>query len=131
MRDELYYASIFAGLELNSCKAGFPHTMGYALTEDFHLPHGRACTAFLPEYVKRGAMVYPERGKRFFELLGCNLREFEAVVTALTDADYIKMTREQISDYVSRWSGVANFARSPGGFTLTDAKALLTKLFLK
>ena len=48
MRGDLYFGSIYAGLELNICGAAFPHTVGYVLTENFGVPHGKACTALMP-----------------------------------------------------------------------------------
>lgn len=46
MREELYYGSLYAGIVLSACGTAFPHPLGYVLTEDFSIPHGRACTAF-------------------------------------------------------------------------------------
>jgi len=41
------------------------------------------------------------------------------------------MTLEQVERYASRWGDVKNFRVSPGGFTAEDAKALLTRLFVR
>ena len=38
-RDTLYFASLYAGFALNKGGTGFPHGMGYALTEDYNVPH--------------------------------------------------------------------------------------------
>ena len=130
-RDELYYASLYAGMELNICGAGFPHGMGYALTEDFALPHGRACAAFMPSYVKRGMEFKNALAMEFFSMLGTNFPEFEKIILTLTDLSGISMTEEQIESYCARWQNLKNFKNSPGGYNVTEAGQVLRELFLK
>lgn len=130
-RDELYYASLYAGMELNICGAGFPHGMGYALTEDFALPHGRACAAFMPSLVKRGMEFKNVLAMEFFSILGTNFPEFEKIILTLTNLSEISMTEEQIENYCARWQNLKNFKNSPGGYNVTEADLVLRKLFLK
>lgn len=130
-RDELYYASLYAGMELNICGAGFPHGMGYALTEDFALPHGRACAAFMPAYVKRGMEFKNALAMEFFSMLGTNYPEFEKVIYTLTDLSGISMTEAQIAAYCERWQNLKNFTNSPGGYNTAEAEQVLKELFLK
>lgn len=129
-RAELYCASLYAGMALNICGAGFPHGMGYALTEDFHLPHGRACAAFLPAYVARGMEFKNALAMAFFSMIGTNFPEFEKIILSLTDLSGIAMTEAQIADYGVRWQGLKNFKNSPGDYNTTEAEALLRHLFL-
>ncbi len=131
MRDELYYASLYAGMELNICGAGFPHGMGYALTEDFHLPHGRACTAFMPAFVRRGMEFKNPLAMEFFSMIGTNYPEFEKIIYTLTDLSGISMTEEQIAAYCTRWQNLKNFKNSPGSYNVTEAERILRELFLK
>ncbi len=130
-RDDLYYASLYAGMELNICGAGFPHGMGYALTEDFALPHGRACTAFLPSYVARGMQFKPGLSEEFFALLDTDFEAFEKIILSLTDLSDISMTESQIAAYCARWENLKNFKNSPGGYNTAEAEKVLRKLFLK
>lgn len=131
MRDALYYASLYAGMELNLCGAGFPHGMGYALTEDFGLPHGKACAAFLPAYVRRGIECKPALAAEFFALLGTEFAEFEKIILSLADLSDISMTEAQISAYCTRWQNLKNFKNSPGGYSADRAGDVLRALFLK
>lgn len=131
MRDDLYYASLYAGMELNICGAGFPHGMGYALTEDFQLPHGRACTAFMPAYVKRGMGFKNALAMEFFSMIGTNYPEFEKVILSLTDLSGITMSETQIAAYCERWQDLKNFKNSPGGYNTAEAEIVLRELFLK
>lgn len=131
MRNDIYYTSLYAGMALNICGAGFPHGMGYALTEDFALPHGRACAAFMPSYVVRGIEFKPDLAKEFFTLLGTDFEEFEQVILSLTDLSDISMTESQITAYCARWKNLKNFKNSPGGYNTAEAETVLRKLFLK
>ena len=69
MREELYYGSLYAGIVLSACGTAFPHPLGYVLTEDFSIPHGRACTAFLPAFLERGEQFEAERAAEYYQLL--------------------------------------------------------------
>lgn len=131
LRDEMYYASLYAGMELNLCGAGFPHGMGYTLTEDFGLPHGRACAAFLPAYVQRGIECKPNLASEFFALLGTDFAEFQKIIRSLADLTGISMREAQIKDYCVRWRELKNFKNSPGGYSAEQAGDVLRALFLK
>lgn len=131
MRDELYYSSLNAGMAINGTGTCFPHTMGYALTEDYNIPHGLACAAFCPRFVKRAMKYKNELSMSYFNILGTNYPEFEKIITTLAPTNDISMTLEQIDNYCQNWENVKNFKNSPGGFTKVDARELLTKLFLK
>lgn len=130
MRERLYYGSLYAGIVLSACGTAFPHPLGYVLTEDFNIPHGRACTAFLPAFLARGEQFEPQRAAEYYQVLGTDFEQLSSIVERLTDVASVRMTPEQVEQYVSRWGEVKNFRVSPGGFTAEDAKALLTKLFV-
>lgn len=129
MRDELYYASIFSGMTLNACGTAFPHGMGYALTEDFNVPHGRACSVFMPALFRRGLEIKPESTRELLNLINTNYPEFEKIISELTGLKDIKMTEEQINAYGERWVNLKNFNNSPGGYSAEQAKNLLRELF--
>ena len=130
MRERLYYGSLYAGVVLSACGTAFPHPLGYVLTEDFGIPHGRACTAFMPAFLERGARFAPARAEEYYRLLGTDFDTLRGVVERLTDASAVQMMPEQVSGYCARWEDVKNFRVSPGGFTAEDAGELLTKLFV-
>lgn len=129
MRSNLYYSSLFAGMALNITGACYPHTMGYTLTEDYALPHGFACAAFLPSFVKRSMKYKNEAAIRYFSLLSSNYPELERILCGLVDLEKVSMTDEQIDLYCSGWENVKNFNNTPGSFNAADAKKLLKKMF--
>ncbi len=116
LRERLYLGSIYAGLELNVCGAAFPHTVGYVLTENFGVPHGKACTAFMPLFLERGKAFMPERFNELLNVLGCDEKTLIDTVKRLTSVE-IKAEKDEIAHWCSRWAqGNKNFDNSPGGF---------------
>lgn len=129
LRQELYIASIFAGLCLNITGTCFPHTMGYILTEDFSIPHGRACAAFIPEFIRISAENLRGKANKLFEIMGMTENELCNIITVLSDLN-IKITPGQMEKYSHRWSDpLKNFNRTPGNFTSCTAVELLKKLY--
>lgn len=129
LREELYTASLFAGLCLNITGTCFPHTMGYILTEDFSVAHGRACAAFIPDFIKISAENKEEKAEKMLGIMAMNCGELCDVIKTLADIN-ISMTDEDIVKYASRWKDpVKNFSRTPGNFTKATAVELLKKLY--
>ena len=131
MREELYIASLFAGLALNITGTCFPHTMGYLLTEDFNIPHGRACAAFLPEFIETADVNMGEKAEKMFKKLSMDKKQLCTVLETLAGID-ISMTAEQFRKYTGRWTDpVKNFSRTPGHFTAETAVAVLKKFVIR
>ena len=129
LREDLYYGSIYAGLELNVCGAAFPHTVGYILTENFGIPHGKACTAFMPYLLEKAKEYKNERYCELLEVLGDSEENLIDLIINLTDVKNLSMTDAQITDWCSRWNnGNKNFDKTPGGFTKEEAIEVLKAL---
>ena len=130
-RDALYYGSLYAGITLAYCGTAFPHPLGYVLTENYGVPHGFACAAFLPEFLRRAAAFRPERMERLLKLTGETLDSLCSLIVSLTTLPEITMTEDQLKDFSSRWDVLpANFRFTPGGFTKEDAEETLHKFVL-
>ncbi len=128
-RDELYYGSLFAGLELNICGAAFPHTVGYVLTENFNVPHGKACTALMPCLLQKAKRAECEKFHQLLRLLGENEVKVIETVKFLTNVKDLGATESEIAEWCSRWDdNIKNFKNSPGGFTVEEAKKALSEL---
>ena len=130
LREKLYYGSLYAGFTLACCGTAFPHPMGYILTENYGIPHGKACTAFMGEFIDRALRFTPNRAEKSLAIMGTDIDTFKTVIRELTDLPEIIMTAEQIREYCSRFdTAPANFKFSPGGFTKEEALALLYAQF--
>ncbi len=129
IRDELYYGSLFAGLELNICGAAFPHTVGYVLTENFGVPHGKACTALMPYFLQKAKKNDWERFYHLLSLLGENEVKVIETIKKLTNVKNLGATETQVDEWCSRWDdNMKNFMNTPGGFTVEEAKKALMEL---
>lgn len=132
LREKLYYGSLYAGIALAYCGTAFPHPLGYVLTENYGISHGKACTTFMGEFIDRAAIYCPEKTKRVFEVLGTDADTFKKVVAELTGTTDIVMTKEEAEAICERYNTApANFIFSPGGFTKEDALKIFMDKFVK
>lgn len=132
IREKLYYGSLYAGITLAYCGTAFPHPLGYILTESYGIPHGKACTAFMSEFLERSREYEREKTERILSVMNTNAQEFKKIIFELTSLPEIKMTAEEIDTYCSRFDTLPNnFKFSPGGFTKEDALRIFKERFLK
>ncbi len=132
IHEKLYFGSLYAGMVLNPCGTVFPHPLGYVLTENYGIPHGKACTAFMTELTERAYIYEKEKCEKLFSLLMTDKASFCAVIERLTNLPEIRMTQAEIDDYCSRWGNVTvkNFVSTPGGFSKSDAEKIFISRFL-
>ena len=126
LRESLYYASVYAGLVINNCGTGFPHPLGYVLTENYGVPHGMACAAFFAPYIDRCAEFAPEKFAEFTAMTA-EINEVKGVIASLTDLEGVSIGKEKAEKYALRWQSVipGNFTASPGGLTQKEAAQIL------
>ncbi len=129
-RNALYFASLYAGFALNKGGTGFPHGMGYALTEDYGIPHGLACAVFIPKYLEEAQKANKELHKAFFDAMGTSPKEFEKLVKHFCNFDFT-ISEAKIKEYEIRWEGLKNFNNSPTPFNNKNAAILMRSLFGK
>ncbi len=132
LREKLYYGSLYAGITLSYCGTAFPHPLGYILTENFGVPHGKACSAFLDEFIDRADIFCKEKTEKVLEIMGVSKEEYKKIIVSLTALDDIRMSEDEILSHCSRFdTPPANFTFSPGSFTKEDAIEVFEKKFLK
>ncbi|MBQ6265715.1 MAG: iron-containing alcohol dehydrogenase [Clostridia bacterium] len=129
LRDCLYKGSLYAGLVINTCGTAFPHPLGYVLTENYGVPHGKACAAFFPAFFERAQKFSPVKAEKLCSLCCAESDEIIEVVSNLAGID-IKITDAQAEEYSQRWaeSVPKNFVSSPGSLTREEAKEILASL---
>ena len=127
-RDTLYFASLYAGFALNKGGTGFPHGMGYALTEDYNVPHGIACAVFIPQYLTEAEKANPVLFSQVLDAMNCHKASAEKLIADLCDL-HLSIPDEKINEYVSRWETLKNFKNSPTDFNNKDAGCLVKRLF--
>lgn len=127
MRQKLYKASIYAGLCLNITGTCFPHTMSYILTEDYNIPHGKACAVFTPELLLRAEKHLNEKCSKMCEIMNTDLQTLIHTLKELADVK-ISISDEALEKYSHRWTEPQkNFSRTPGEFTTKSAVEILKK----
>lgn len=132
LREKLYYGSLYAGITLAYCGTAFPHPLGYVLTENYGVPHGKACSAFMGDFIDRAALYCKEKTTRAMSVMGTDTEQFKTVVAELTDITGIEMTLQEIEKYCERFdTAPANFTFSPGSFTKDDAIKAFADKFIK
>lgn len=128
VREKLFIGSIFAGLAINITGTLFPHTLGYFLTEQKKIPHGRACTAFMPVLLEKYEKYALKKMMLLFGYLNTDKEEMLHIINGLTNVQVKFGSRELRNLAKSRYQMPINaFLRTPGGFTAEDAvQAFLT-----
>ena len=130
MRKELYYGSLWSGVAITMVGTGFPHIMGYSLTETGHLTHGIACAVFEAAFVKLALPNMPEDQQRKFLSIVGSLDELETVISKLT-VNNITVNRELMEQMAVRAANSNNGKRTPGGLTLEQAREVIKKTLYK
>ncbi len=133
LHENLYFGSLYAGMILNPCGTAFPHPLGYVLTENYGIPHGRACTAFMTEFIGRAFAFENERAAGLMKMMNTEREEFCRIIEKLTDLPDISMTKDEAKKFCSRWETVlpGNFKSSPGGFDRNEAEKIFIRRFVK
>ena len=129
-REQLYCASIYGGLAINVTGTCFPHTMGYLLTEAFHIPHGTACAVFQKEFYEYNKAVIPQLAAEYLEEIGCSEEEYFRLIETLTPPCEVTMGEELIAASHSRWINNGSLTKCQGTFTPDMADEILRKKFL-
>jgi len=130
-REDLLTASCAGGITINAAGTGFNHPLGYNLTLYKGIPHGRACGAFMEEYVAYN-MKHPD-GKRLIEEFVSAICDDTPEVMAANivkwSAVNVKLTDEEIALYVENVKGAGNYANSPYVINDGEKKDIYEKLF--
>lgn len=129
LREKLYLGSLYAGLVINTCGTGFPHPLGYVLTENYGIPHGAACAAFFAPFIERAKKYSPEKAAKFFSLCGEEEETVLQVISSLADVK-VRISRRDAAEYAERWAEAVpnNFKNSPGSLTREEAEKILASL---
>lgn len=129
LREKMYIGSLLSGLAINITGTLFPHAIGYVLTEECGIPHGKATAAFAPVLLERAQRFAPKKAQDILNLVSCPQEELVAILRSLTGVHKL-FTGEQAHEIARRWEQQvpANFLRSPGSFTASDGENALLSL---
>ena len=129
--EKLYIASLYAGLAINISGTCFPHTVGYYLTENFNVPHGKACAVFVGDLIERTKKYCPHKLEAISECIGTDIQVLEAAIKKHSSID-VSVSETELTEICKRWEApVRNFDRTPGGYCAEDAFRNLRRLLSK
>ncbi|MEA4911535.1 MAG: iron-containing alcohol dehydrogenase [Oscillospiraceae bacterium] len=128
MRQALYYGSLWGGFSINRVGTGFPHPMGYLLTERGGIPHGVACAVFERAFLEQSMPACPEKRDRLLNITGGEAALFDAL-EKLTQND-ITLSASLCKEIEARLRNASNTRRTLGEFTSARGREIAERLFL-
>ena len=129
-RERLLNAACAGGIAINATGTGFPHPMGYNLTFNNGIPHGRACGAFTGKYVEL-CMRDEEGAKRMTKFairIGATPEEIAVRIPRLANVG-LKLSEEEIGAFIEKIKNAKNFANSHYQVSLEEAADIYRELF--
>lgn len=129
-REALSYAATAGGIAINTTGTGFPHPLGYNLTLDRGVPHGKACAAFTGAYITynrrnpEGTRLLDE----FAAAIGADVSEIAEVIPKLANVS-MKLDATTIDRYVEKVKSASNYANSPYKITEREMAEIYAELF--
>ena len=127
--EQLYNASILAGLTINTTSTCFPHNVGYYLTENFHIPHGFACAIFLPELFEVVSSYDPLYADQFFTACGIREVALTRLIKACLPKYKIHMTEDEIDAALPRWQNNGSVQNTRATISAASIREMLVRMF--
>ena len=128
-RGRLYEGSILGGMAISITGTNLGHNLGYYMTETYNVPHGFACSMFLPALIRHAMNCVPDYANELFCNLGTNAGELIALLKKLTPDSGIRLSDEEIEALLPRWENVPNIKATVGDVTLEQIRMILKELF--
>lgn len=128
-RANLFYGSLYAGVPLAHNGTAFCHPMGYFLSEEYGVTHGRACTVYMPEFLRRSQKLMPQKAAVLFQALGLSCEEICEFLTRINNFTPFELSKDKIEALLKRWDGCKNFVCSPEGYTVEEARKVMYSIY--
>ena len=130
-RTQLYEASILGGLAINTSGTGFPHNMGYFLTERYHVPHGFACAEYLPELLTLAGEFDPAYAACFYSEAGITEGDLKDLIRRSVTDPKVVLSESELQELLPRWENNGSVKNSRCSIDLSVVRSILGKKFLK
>ena len=129
-RQELYEASILAGLAINTTGTIFAHNVGYFLTENYRVPHGFACAIFTRDILEYQMEVDSKYIQTFLSKVGLNKEKLIQEIESLLPKIEININEDELEALLPRWDGNATVNNTRKGMPIQRIEAILRAKFL-
>jgi len=90
IRGKMLFASLIAGMALNSSGAGIIHGMGYSITTYYGAPHGLANALLMPQAMEFNLVANPAKFKNIAEAMGKKVEGLSEIEAAGLSAKAVK-----------------------------------------
>lgn len=130
-RRSLYEASLLGGLAINVTGTGFPHNIGYYLTENYHVPHGVACATFFEDLLTHCEECAPDCTGELYASVGADRDELTGLVKLCLPELPIRMTEREIEDALPRRENNGTVKNTLGTVTTDEIRRIFTEKFVK
>ena len=130
-REQLYQASIFGGLAINSTSTCFPHNVGYFLTERHGVPHGFACATFLPDLLRYEEDFDPAYTEIFYQEVGLKEDALLTLIGKCLPKHTFSMTEEEILQLLPRWENNGSVNNTRGSVNTAFILQFLKDKYLR
>ena len=130
-RRQLYEASILGGLAINTSGTGFPHNMGYFLTERYHVPHGFACAEYLPELLTLAGEYDPAYAAYFYSEAGVTERELKDLLCRSVPDPKVELSESELKELLPRWENNSSVKNSRCSIDLPVVRSILEEKFIR
>ena len=127
-REELYNASIYAGLAISVTGTAFPHAVGYFLSEQHNVAHGTACAGFLPAFLRHNSACVPELTKKFYTAVGSTEEELIALLVAVTPECHVTISDTEQEELAPRWVNNSSINKTWGTVAPEFVREMIAQL---
>ena len=131
LRSELMAAACAGGIAINTTGTGFPHPLGYSVTLNSGIPHGKACAIFTGEYIKYNMKneIGSSKLYTFASYLETTPEEIACTIPDLAGVN-LKLDAKQRSEYVDSVKGAGNYANSPYVISYEEMLDIYNRVFI-
>ena len=131
LRSELMAAACAGGIAINTTGTGFPHPLGYSVTLNSGIPHGKACAIFTGEYIKYNMKneIGSSKLYTFASYLETTPEEIACTIPDLAGVN-LKLDAKQRREYVDSVKGAGNYANSPYVISYEEMLDIYNRVFI-
>ena len=115
----------------NTSGTGFPHNMGYFLTERYHIPHGFACAEYLSELLTLAGEYDPAFAACFYSEAGVTEKDLKELIRKSVPDPKVELSESELLELLPRWENNGSVKNSRCSIDLSVVRNILEKKFLR
>ena len=126
-REHLMYASILGGMAINGTGTCFPHLLGYNLTTRKGVPHGKATSCFLGEFVRRMSPHAKQRSELLQGAIGED--SIEAFLSGIENlaGEFPRLFVDELNEFTKATENMPALTAGIVSITIQDVKEIYKK----